>query len=177
MSGSTGSGVSSGTGASGTKGSGISSGGNLASSGPYDAFNFTVEITGVSTALFTECVLPVATIEVIEYREGADSMSNIHKLPGLVKYGNLVLKRGLTDSMALWDWFSAFASGTGTTAMLTVTLHDSAKNPVITWSFTNAWPVRYESPVLNGKVSALAIETLELAVDGMKVVSTGAKST
>jgi len=177
VSGSAGSGVSIGTGASGTTGSGVSSSGNLASSGPYDAFNFTVEISGVSAALFTECVLPVATIEVIEYRAGADLMSNIHKLPGLVKYGNLVLKRGLTNSMALWDWFSAFASGTGTTAMVTVTLHDSAKTPVITWRFMNAWPLKYESPVLNGKVSALAIETLELAVDGMKVASTGAQTT
>jgi len=138
---------------------------------PYVAYNFLVEIAGVQAAAFTECILPVASIEVIEYREGADVMDNIRKLPGLVKYGNLVLKRGLANSMALWDWFSSFATGTGTTALVTVTLLDSGKNPVIKWSFNDAWPIKYESPLLGGKTNALAIETLELAVEGMKMMS------
>ena len=148
----------------------------MSSPNPYDAFSFLVDIGGTKTA-FAECVLPVASIEVIEYREGEDSMNNVHKLPGLVKYGNLVLKRGLTDSLALWQWFSAFATGTGTMQTVTVTLRDRGMNPVIRWTFTNAWPVRYESPVLNGKTSALAIETLELAVDGMQVTNPGGQTT
>jgi phage tail-like protein len=87
---------------------------SLASANPYDAFNFIVEITGVSSAGFTECLLPVASIDVLEYRPGSDAVNNAHKLPGLVRYGNLVLKRGLTSSTALWEWFSSFATGTGT---------------------------------------------------------------
>jgi len=141
---------------------------------PYDASNFLVVIDGVPVTSFMECVLPVASIEVIEYREGADLANNIRKLPGLVRYGNLVLKRGLANSpssMALWDWFSTFVVGTGKTKQMTVTLLDSGKNPVIKWSFTNAWPVKYESPALNGRTSALAIETLEVAVEGMTVTS------
>ncbi len=141
------------------------------SSNPYDASNFLVEIAGVPAAAFTECVLPLASIEVVEYRQGADVMNNIHKLPGLVKYGNLVLKRGLANSTALWDWFSSFATGTGAAQTVSVTLLDGGRNPVMRWSFTNAWPVKYESPVLNGKTSALAIEALEVAVEGMKVTS------
>jgi phage tail-like protein len=141
------------------------------SSNPYVAYNFLVEIAGVQAASFTECVLPVASIEVIEYREGADVMDNIHKLPGLVRYGNLVLKRGLANSMALWDWFSSFATGTGTKALVTVTLLDSGRVPVIRWGFKNAWPVKYESPLLGGKTNALAIETLELAVEEMTMMS------
>jgi phage tail-like protein len=58
-----------------------------------------------------------------------------------------------------------------------VTLRDSARNPVIRWNFANAWPTKYESPVLNGKVSALAIETLELAVDSMQVINAAAQTT
>ncbi|MDA4115912.1 MAG: phage tail protein [Thaumarchaeota archaeon] len=141
---------------------------------PYDASNFLVEIDTVPVASFMECVLPVASIDVIEYREGADAVNNVHKLPGLVRYGNLVLKRGLANSpnsMAIWDWFSTVVSGTGKTKGVTVTLLDSGKAPVIKWSFTNAWPVKYESPVLNGKTSALAIETLEVAVEGMTVTN------
>jgi phage tail-like protein len=150
---------------------------SFSSANPYDTFNFAVEISGVTAAQFTECVLPIASIDVIEYREGADAVNNVHKLPGLVRYGNLVLKRGLTDSMALWNWFSDFVKGTGAMQTVTVTLRDSARDAVIKWSFTNAWPVRYESPVLNGKTSALAIETLELAVEGMQVINAGGQTT
>ena len=140
-----------------------------ASTNPYDAFNFTVEIDGVTAAAFTECVLPSVSIEVIEYREGADLEDNVHKLPGLVKYGDLILKRGLSNSTALWDWFNGFVQGNGVTKTLTVTLLNGQKDPVVTWSFENSWPVKYEAPVLNGKTSALAIESLEVAVEGMKV--------
>ncbi len=151
---------------------------SLASANPYDAFNFLVEIDGVPATSFMECVLPAASIEVIEYREGADAVNSVHKLPGLVKYGNLVLKRGIPSSagsLALWDWFSTFVTGTGSTKTVTVNLLNASRVPVITWTFTNAWPVKYESPVLNGRTSAVAIETLEVAVEGMRV-TTGASS-
>jgi phage tail-like protein len=146
---------------------------SASSSNPYDAFNFSVEIAGVTAAVFTECTLPAVSIDVIEYREGADRLQNIHKLPGVVKYDNLILTHGLTSDTALWTWFSSFVEGTGTPTSLTVTLRDGQGNKLIAWTFSKAWPVKYQSPVLNGKKSALAIETLELAVEGMKVLNLG----
>ena len=137
-----------------------------------------VEIDGVTATSFMECVLPAASIDVIEYREGAEAVNNVRKLPGLVKYGSLVLKRGIPNSassLALWDWFSTFVAGTGSTKTVTVNLLDARRVPAITWTFTNAWPIKYESPVLNGRTSALAIETLEVAVDGMRMTG-GASS-
>lgn len=142
---------------------------SLSSPNPYASHNFQVEFLGIQHATFTECILPVASIEVIEYRQGADAANNVHKLPGLVKYGNLVLKRGLASSMAIWDWFSTFVAGAGAPQTVKVILLDSARNPVIAWEFSNAWPVKYESPPLSGKANVLAIETLELAVDGMQI--------
>jgi phage tail-like protein len=132
-----------------------------------------VTIEGIAPAQFTECVLPAVSVEVVEYRQGTDKVDNIHKLPGLVRYGNLVLKRGLTGSLDLWDWFSKFLTGVGVTKSVTVSLLDGQRNAVVTWTFANAWPLRYESPPLDGKTSAMAIETLELAVEGMAVTSTG----
>jgi phage tail-like protein len=149
----------------------------LASSNPYGVFNFIVKISGYASAAFAECALPSASIEVMEYRDGNDLMDNVHKLPGLVRYGNLVLKRGLTTSMDLWNWFSSFATGTGTMQTVTVTLLDGGKTPIMKWEFTNAWPVKYESPILDGKKSALAIETLEIAVDGMQVANVPSQTT
>jgi phage tail-like protein len=140
---------------------------------PYDAFHFTVAIEGIPVAAFTECVLPAVSIDVIEYREGADLQNNVHKLPGLVKYDNLILRNGLTSSNALWGWFSSFVQGTGTTKSITVSLLDGQKNQVYQWGFANAWPVKFQSPVLDGKRSALAIEILEIAVEGMTVLNLG----
>ncbi len=140
---------------------------------PYDAFHFIVEIEGIPVASFTECVLPAVSIDVVEYREGADLPNNIHKLPGLVKYENLILRNGLTSSTALWGWFSSFVQGTGTTKSINVSLLDGKQNPVYRWGFANAWPVKFQSPVLDGKKSALAIETLEIAVEGMTALNLG----
>jgi phage tail-like protein len=133
-------------------------------------------IDAVPAADFAECILPAVSIEVMEYREGNDPEYNVHKLPGLVKYGDLVLKRGIAtaaDSLVLWNWISGIIQGTGVSHALTVNLLDSKRNPVFQWSFSNAWPVKYESPALNGKTNALAIETLELAVEGMKFLVPG----
>lgn len=138
----------------------------------YGAYNFMVAIDGVPVAEFAECILPTATIEVIEYREGNELTNNIHKLPGLLTYGNLILKRGIPcppTQLAMWDWFSSFAAGAQALKTVTVTLLDAKKDPVMKWSFANCWPVRYESPVLDGQTSALAIETVEVAVEGMQI--------
>ena len=50
-----------------------------------------VTIGAVPAALFTECVLPTVSLDVVEYRQGNDVVNNVHKLPGLVRYGNLTL--------------------------------------------------------------------------------------
>ena len=138
-----------------------------AASRPYGAYNFLVKISGYSSTAFSECTIPAAEIDVMEYREGNDKLNTVRKLPGMTRYGRLVLKRGLTTNMDLWDWFSSFAQGTGTRQSLSVVLLDSGKNPVMQWNFTNAWPVKYEPPVLEGTRSVLAIETLEVVFDTM----------
>lgn len=148
-----------------------------AASGPYETFNFLVSIDGVVATDFSECTLPVVSIDVVEYREGNDAVNNVHKLPGLTKYGNLVLKRGLSpgaSTLAIWNWVSTFIAGAGHPTTITVTLMDASRHPVIRWSFTNAWPIKYESPALNGQASAVAIETLEVAVEGMTMASIAA---
>ena len=62
---------------------------------PYKSFNFLVEIDGVQSAGFTECTGLSTETDVIEYREGSDR-GGVRKIPGLAKFTNIVLKRGLT---------------------------------------------------------------------------------
>jgi phage tail-like protein len=141
-----------------------------ASNNPYDALNFLVEIDGVTAAAFTDCTLPSVQIDQIDYREGNDTADNIHKIPGLVRFGHLILKRGLSsspDSTAIWDWLYGFVQGKGVMKGITVSMLDEKRVPVFQWTFTNAWPTKYEAPPLSGRTSAFAIETLEVVVDTM----------
>ncbi|NLE44882.1 MAG: phage tail protein [Chloroflexi bacterium] len=72
---------------------------------PAPAYLFSVEVEGIMIGLFTGCDGLEVTRDVYEYREGGLS-SYTHKLPGQVRYENLVLRRGLGLSRALWEWFN-----------------------------------------------------------------------
>src|SRR5712691_10705961 len=68
---------------------------------PYKVFKFRVEIDGVTVAAFSEATGLESETAVIEYRTGADHV--LRKLPGLTKYANIVLRRGITDDAELWN--------------------------------------------------------------------------
>jgi phage tail-like protein len=68
---------------------------------PYKAFNFLVEIDGIQVAGFTECTGLSTETDIIEYREGSER-GGLRKIPGLTKFSNITLKRGLTQNRDLW---------------------------------------------------------------------------
>ena len=70
---------------------------------PYRNFRYLVEIDGIVQAGFSEATIPDSTQDPIEYREGNEPPT-VRKLPGLVKYGNVTLKWGITDSLDLYNW-------------------------------------------------------------------------
>ncbi len=147
---------------------------------PYEGFNFLVAIEGIPVVSFAECTLPSVSIDVLEYREGFESANNTHDVPGLVKFGDLTLKRGLANSAsvtAIWDWFNSFIQGKGVRHDITVSLMDAKSLPAISWTFADCWPVKYESPVLNARTSSIAIETLVVSVDGVTVANKAVEGT
>jgi phage tail-like protein len=132
---------------------------------PYGRFNFLLEIDGVALAGFTEVSGLTTETGIIEYREGSDRTPP-RKLPGLTKYSNLILKRGLTKDRALWDWRKTVIDGAVRRANGAVILLDASRQPVARWNFREAWPCKWEGPALNAMASDVAIETLELAHEG-----------
>ncbi len=72
---------------------------------PAPAYLFVVELEGIAIGLFTECSGLGVKRDVEEYKEGGVN-HYVHKLPGRLEFKNIVLKRGLSLSQALWDWFS-----------------------------------------------------------------------
>ena len=137
---------------------------------PPGKFNYKVEIDGLEAGGFSEVTGFDASIDVIEYREGDMTQTPI-KIPGLKKYGNITLKQGLVDSMVLYEWMTAGLEGDVERKTLTITLLDIAGSPAASWQIINAWPVKYTAPDFNATSSEVAIESLEIAHEGMTRVS------
>jgi phage tail-like protein len=136
---------------------------------PYRNFNFRVEIDGIPAAQFAEVVVPAAEIAVVEYREGADKASVARKLPGRVSYGNVVLRRGITADLSLYEWFRAVADGDFQPRNVMIVLLDAQRQDVRRWLARDAWPTKYDGPTLNATNNEVAIEAMELAVERIEI--------
>lgn len=134
---------------------------------PYRNFNFLVEIDGITQAGFSQVLMPDAYFDVVEYREGGDPVSTVRKLPGRVHYGNLVLKWGTTNSRELFDWWKSIRDGNADRRSISVVLLNERREEVKRWNFVQAWPARYKPTDLEAKGHEVAIETLEIAHEGM----------
>jgi phage tail-like protein len=133
---------------------------------PYEAFNFLVEIEGVARAAFSEVSGLESETAVIEYRSGAENV--MRKLPGLTKFRNIVLRRGVTQDRELWDWRQSIVEGNPDRRNGSIILLDDMRTEVVRWNFRNGWPCKWEGPALNAKANEVAIETLEIAHEGLE---------
>lgn len=138
---------------------------------PQAKFRYKVEIDGLEAGGFSEATGFDASIDVIEYREGDMTAETPMKIAGLKKYGNITLKQGLTDSRVMYDWLAAGVNGEVQRKTLTLTLLNDTQAPAASWQIINAWPTKYTAPDFNATASEVAIETLEIAHEGMTRVS------
>lgn len=139
---------------------------------PLRNFRFRVEIDNVQSATFSEVSIEPTTTEVIEYREGGEA-SHVRKLPGLTRFGNVTLKRGVTTSLDLVNWHLQVVRGEIANARRNVTIIvlDDAGNDIARFQVTDAWPIKYDPGDLNAKGNEVFIELLELANEGIERVS------
>ncbi|MGN4155643.1 phage tail protein [Burkholderia gladioli] len=141
---------------------------------PYRGFRFQVEISGIQIASFSEATIPDSTIETTEYREGTDPTYK-RSFSGLTTYGKLTLKKGLTDSMDLYNWHQLAvqqgSTGTSVQKNISLILLDSGGTARARWNVINAWPNKYESTGLNASSTEIMVETFELTIQYMTRVS------
>lgn len=135
---------------------------------PYGAFNFVVEIGGEAQAGFQEVSGLGMTIDVIEYRNGNEVATR--KLPGIHRYQNAVLRRGVIGSLSLYKWIDDVRRG-GTPAArdVAIMLLDESMQEVARWNLTRAWPVKYQGPTLNASTSEVAVEELVLTYESLEM--------
>ena len=135
---------------------------------PYPNFNFAVDIGLGDTIGFSEVDLPAGEIEVIEYREGNEIASRARKLPGLTKYANVTLKRGVAGDLELFEWWQSGRDGQLLRRKVVITLLDEQRQPVQRWVLRDAWPAKLDYSTLNARGNEVVVETLELAHEGFE---------
>jgi phage tail-like protein len=135
---------------------------------PYKAFNFRVEIDGIARAAFSEVSGLDSETAVIEYRVGGEP-NTVRKLPGLTKYANIVLRRGITQDAELWNWRLTVVQGNVDRRNGSIILLDDDGTEVVRWNFFHGWIAKWEGPALSSKGNEVAIETVEIAHEGLEL--------
>ncbi|HOX26212.1 MAG TPA: phage tail protein [Candidatus Krumholzibacteria bacterium] len=139
---------------------------------PYGDFNFLITIPGVGEeglrAAFSEVAGLEVRIEVVEYRNGNEDIT-VRKLPGLKKFTNLTLKRGVIGDLAFWQWIRSAMDGQVRRVDGTIELLNESREPVLRWRFRRGWPCRYAGPSLSAKTGEVAIETIEICHEGLEL--------
>lgn len=135
---------------------------------PYRSYRFKIELDGVQQrAGFRECSGLDFSHDPIDYREGTDPL-NVRKLPGLIKYSNIVLKWGLSDDGELWEWRKEAEEGKVARKNGSIILLDDTGTEKMRWNFREGWPSKWTGPSFNATGNEVAIETLEITHEGLK---------
>jgi phage tail-like protein len=133
---------------------------------PFRAFNFLVEIDGITRAAFRECSGLDSSQNAIDYREGGDAL-HVRKLPGLNTYSNITLKWGITSDTEFWDWRQKAADGKVERKNGSIILLDETGAEKIRWNFSDGWPTKWTGPTYNATGNEVAIETIEIVHEGI----------
>jgi len=151
---------------------------------PYTAFRFEVELTlsqavpgingPVCWGAFSECDGLEMTMEPKAVREGGNNQVQKH-LMGPISYGQLTLKRGMTNTHDLWYWFAAAGqTGRTSTAAGKVTIANAKGEPSIVFILEECLPVKLRGPSLNAKDGQIAIEEMQLVYSRLSIQQAGA---
>ena len=142
---------------------------------PFTAFNFAVEIRvdgvamQVCDAAFSECDGLEMTMDVKTIREGGNNGKEI-RLTGPLKYGQVTMKRGMTSTFDLWDWFNLMLTNQALRADAEVVIFAAdGTTERAHFILSRCVPVKLKSPPLNAKDGAVAIEELQLAYETLSL--------
>jgi phage tail-like protein len=124
---------------------------------------------------FSECTGLELVIPAESYAEGGNNGTQL-KFPGRATWSNLHLKRGVVTDASLWRWHNDFVEGQGKRRDGVITLLDDAGSTVRVWRFRRGLPVKWSGPALNASQSAVAVEEIEIAHEGLRQTGAGSGS-
>jgi phage tail-like protein len=140
---------------------------------PLVGFHFALDVPGL-TGYFTEVSGLGSETELIESKivneKGKDV---VKKIPGRLKWENIVLKRGITSSMDIWVWRKAIEDGDvdANRKNGSVIMFDQALKKVAQWDFVGAWPSKVTGPQPKADSNQIGIEEMTLVHEYISRVS------
>ena len=135
----------------------------------FSRYQFQVEWGGTRTG-FSEISGLDIEIETVLFREGSSPVDSERKLPGLRKFSNITLKRGIVQGdNEFFEWINTKQAGNIEKRDLTISMLDEQHQPAIIWKVKNAFPVKYSGPLLNASSSEIAMEAIEITHEGIEV--------
>ncbi|MFB2121375.1 phage tail protein [Parapedobacter sp. 2B3] len=140
---------------------------------PLPKFHFQVEWGGAKIG-FSEVSGLDVSIEPIEYRDGASPEYHKIKMPGLQSFSNIMLKRGIfKGDNEFYNWWNTVALNTIERRDIVISLLNENHEPVVVWKIKNAWPLKVQSTDLSSTGNDVAIETIEVAHEGLTIQNEG----
>ena len=108
--------------------------------------------------------------QTIEYRHGDSPQFSTINMPGIRKYSNVTMKKGVFKSdNKFWDWFNQIKMNTVKRIPVTISLLDEAGNATMVWTLANAWPAKITGTDLKADGNEVAIESIEIAHEGLTI--------
>jgi len=140
---------------------------------PIPTFHFIVDFDGTPVA-FQEVSGLDTEYDVIEYRNGNSPEFSTVKMPGLKKYSDVTIKKGIfKDDTSLFEYFASVKMNTIARKTITVSLVDENGSILFVWTLKNAFPKKVTGASMNAKTSDVAIEEIVLAHEGLTMAKVG----
>lgn len=135
---------------------------------PFGSFNFLVETNGLLRAGFSECTGLTSETDPIDYREG-DEDTTVRKLPGLKKFGNVTLKRGVAVGQDFFEWRKSVTDGLIDRRDISIVLRSEDQQEQVRYNLTAAWPCKWTGPEFKASASEIAVEVMEICCEGVNL--------
>jgi phage tail-like protein len=138
----------------------------LDSSGSTSSLGAAAQFLGSVLGGFSECTGIEMTMKIEEFNEGGRN-GEVLKFPGRTSWTNITLKKGIAAGTGLWDWHYSFIQGRGKRRDGVIMLLNEMRMPAAIWQFTRGLPAKYSGPALNASQNNVAIESIEIAHEGI----------
>ncbi|HEY8958473.1 conserved hypothetical phage tail region protein [Chitinophaga ginsengisegetis] len=134
---------------------------------PMVKFSFKVMWDG-KEIIFQEVTGLTSETQVIEYRGGSNPVYSVVKMPGIAKFNNITLKKGIfKGDTTLWDNYDLIKMNTIKRSTIVISLLDETGQTAMNWTLTNAFPCKMTVTDMKSDANEVAVETMEVAHEGL----------
>lgn len=145
---------------------------------PLPKFRFSVDFgTELTNIGFQEVSGMDKEVQVIEYRASNNPLFSTIKMPGIVKHGNVTMKRGIfVADMTFWNWMNQIKMNTIARRTVIIRLLNENNEVTMQWTLNNAWPTKVTTIDLKSDGNEVLVDSIEIAYESLQITNTNNQS-